>query len=787
MGDTSVVLSIIIPCYNVGATIARALDSILFQQVNFTYEVLCVDDASTDDSVSKIREYTEKYDFIHLLKNSANAGNAETFYRGLQAARGKYFIVLDGDDFYTLRTKLQQQVDFLECDVNEEYCAVTHYHVLYKDDGSMDVPNFNTDIREYTYKNFIERKYQYHHTSTYMFRNIYGGNPPEVLRNDAMRGDHPRVFLELILTNKKIGILPFFGSVYNYTFNGIWSSLDAEKQIERNVKFCKAIKELVVGKYAVSCMEEWREGFENYFAAGKYDPVPATFSKNVILRNTAAAVKNLAFGNDGFSFHSIYASELYDSLCATLGYIQMLELGLDVLAGPKTDSGIIMLAAQEIRTGEGGLAGEMAELAEVFSDKQVVVFCTGISAFAPEVVEELETKRGCRLLAMPEDCPDEMEYAFRQVAELEPERIYFYTGHEDPLVDCLVQPALSRNIHVFSYDRGLVLGLSNPNFHSFLAKRAADVVLLRKSGIKDINFIPVWAGSSSLAEKYRPLYDHDGIITACAAAQWEQCEGLWPCSYLELVLESLLQTGGRHIHYGGMPEAALLHARDFLAEHGLPEESFVHIPRAEDLAASLIENGVDLFMESFPVVSPRAGVLAQSVGIPILRFAGPTRLSQADFVYEEAFSWKNREEFFHILTSVDKKELERHSGMSLQDFRERHSMDAVKEYLRDDKGLDLKNIPFFTDDRIQKYDSDMGKVFIVEEKSVEVPEETHVEADNNNFECIKIKKIYLKIELLRCKLYLLMAGDGNNYRQKIKLIEKIINNEGNVMFVNNAM
>ena len=125
--------------------------------------------------------------------------------------------------------------------------------------------------------------------------------------------------------------------------------------------------------------------------------------------------------------------------------------------------------------------------------------------------------------------------------------------------------------------------------------------------------------------------------------------------------------------------------------------------------------------------------------------------------------------------------------MALQDFRERHSMDAVKESLRNDKGFALSEIPFFTDDRIQEYDPDMGKVFIVEEKSIEVPEETHVEADNNNFECIKIKKIYLKIELLRCKLYLLMAGDGNNYRQKIKLIEKIINNEGNVMFVNNAM
>ena len=218
MSDAPVLLSIIVPCYNVSATIGRALDSILFQQVNFRYEVLCVNDASTDDTADKIREYANRYDWIHLLENPANAGNAETFYNGLKAAKGKYFAVLDGDDFYSLKTKLQKQVDFLENDVKGEFCAVTHYHIVYKDDGTVNIPDFNLGIDDYNYQNFLEIKYHYHHTSAYMFRNIYKGNPPEIMKKDVMRGDHPRIFIELILTNKKVKVLPFFCSVYNYNF-----------------------------------------------------------------------------------------------------------------------------------------------------------------------------------------------------------------------------------------------------------------------------------------------------------------------------------------------------------------------------------------------------------------------------------------------------------------------------------------------------------------------------------------------------------------------------------------
>ena len=73
----NIILSIIIPCYNVEKTIARALDSILFQKTDFYYEVLCINDASTDASSKKIKEYSQKYNFIKLFENHCNVGKWE--------------------------------------------------------------------------------------------------------------------------------------------------------------------------------------------------------------------------------------------------------------------------------------------------------------------------------------------------------------------------------------------------------------------------------------------------------------------------------------------------------------------------------------------------------------------------------------------------------------------------------------------------------------------------------------------------------------------------------------
>lgn len=92
-------ISVIIPCFNQGKYIAECLDSVLAQ--TFTnYEVIIVNDGSTDDSLKIIKQYTNKYKNFRLLDQS-NQGVVFARNNAISKAKGKYFYPLDADDKIT--------------------------------------------------------------------------------------------------------------------------------------------------------------------------------------------------------------------------------------------------------------------------------------------------------------------------------------------------------------------------------------------------------------------------------------------------------------------------------------------------------------------------------------------------------------------------------------------------------------------------------------------------------------------------------------------------------------
>ncbi len=125
-------ISVIVAVYNGGAFLPTCLDSLL-QQTYGDFEVLCVDDASTDNSVQVIREYMSRDSRIHLLSLSVNQGQAIARNTALATAQGDIIVILDADDWLA--------IDALQCisDTFEEYpatdCAV-YRCVLVDGDGA---------------------------------------------------------------------------------------------------------------------------------------------------------------------------------------------------------------------------------------------------------------------------------------------------------------------------------------------------------------------------------------------------------------------------------------------------------------------------------------------------------------------------------------------------------------------------------------------------------------------------------------------------------------------------
>ena len=95
--------------------IGKAIDGVLMQRTNFSFEILIGEDGSKDCTRVICEEYAEKYpDKIKLLPNDRKYGQNANLSRTIQACSGKYIALCEGDDFWTDPFKLQKQIDFLE-------------------------------------------------------------------------------------------------------------------------------------------------------------------------------------------------------------------------------------------------------------------------------------------------------------------------------------------------------------------------------------------------------------------------------------------------------------------------------------------------------------------------------------------------------------------------------------------------------------------------------------------------------------------------------------------------
>lgn len=92
-------ISIVIPCYNCAPYLQRCLDSILeAQPKDLNLELICVDDASTDPTLSILQTYAQRYP-IQIIALAQNAGPAAARNAGSSAASGRYLWFFDSDDF----------------------------------------------------------------------------------------------------------------------------------------------------------------------------------------------------------------------------------------------------------------------------------------------------------------------------------------------------------------------------------------------------------------------------------------------------------------------------------------------------------------------------------------------------------------------------------------------------------------------------------------------------------------------------------------------------------------
>jgi glycosyltransferase involved in cell wall biosynthesis len=143
------ILTVVCLCYNQGRYLEQAITSV-FSQQEVSFEVIIVDDCSTDDSQLLIGLLANKYKFDEVILHKKNVGNCKSFNEALKLARGKYIIDLAADDYFH-KGAFHKQMKFFEQEslnvgmifsnaliVDEEGGYINHHFQLDSLDNSID-------------------------------------------------------------------------------------------------------------------------------------------------------------------------------------------------------------------------------------------------------------------------------------------------------------------------------------------------------------------------------------------------------------------------------------------------------------------------------------------------------------------------------------------------------------------------------------------------------------------------------------------------------------------------
>ena len=121
--ETIPLLSVVMPVHNPHQYLTICLDSVL-QQTFYDYELIAIDDASTDNSYNILMEYAKNDHRLKVLHNEKSIGAASTRNRGLHEASGKYIIFLDADDYFELDYFEQMMLRITSADADVALCPI---------------------------------------------------------------------------------------------------------------------------------------------------------------------------------------------------------------------------------------------------------------------------------------------------------------------------------------------------------------------------------------------------------------------------------------------------------------------------------------------------------------------------------------------------------------------------------------------------------------------------------------------------------------------------------------
>lgn len=165
-------LSFIVPIYNAEKYIKECLDSLLEQDLsNKEYEIICVNDGSTDQSLKILADYENSNNSIRII-NKENGGVSSARNKGLEVAAGEYVWFIDADDF--IQKNILNALHLLLRESDADVIQIGAYpffdelsdeeRVLYEN-GKLKPKSYANNV--FVTRNIFKREFLNHHGITF--------------------------------------------------------------------------------------------------------------------------------------------------------------------------------------------------------------------------------------------------------------------------------------------------------------------------------------------------------------------------------------------------------------------------------------------------------------------------------------------------------------------------------------------------------------------------------------------------------------------------------------------
>lgn len=161
-------VSILMLAYNHADYLIQAIESVLAQKTDFNFELIIGEDCSSDNTLTIARQQQcSNPNIIRIITANTNVGAIQNFVRILEASRGEFIALCEGDDFWISHHKLQKQVDALEMQSNIDICF---HKSATLENGQMNDSAYIYESRIYKLEELVLADFHFMQTNTLMFR-----------------------------------------------------------------------------------------------------------------------------------------------------------------------------------------------------------------------------------------------------------------------------------------------------------------------------------------------------------------------------------------------------------------------------------------------------------------------------------------------------------------------------------------------------------------------------------------------------------------------------------------